>query len=89
MTDISRCTDQAIAGQLESSPVSITKADGAAPVGNDTGVSSPKSFSPKHSTDFSDSAFESGETHTESNTENCVKTGYIPHWNSLVSLLQA
>lgn len=34
------------------------------------------------------SAEASTQTHTESNSENSEKTGYIPHWNNLVSLLR-
>jgi hypothetical protein len=34
------------------------------------------------------SAEASQQIHTKNNSENCEKTGYIPHWNSLVSLLQ-
>jgi hypothetical protein len=42
--------------------------------------------SPLSKTDFSAEA--SQQIHTESNSENSEKTGYIPHWNSLVSLLR-
>jgi hypothetical protein len=46
----------------------------------------PRLPSPLSQADFSAEA--SRQIHTENNSENSEKTGYIPHWNNLVSLLR-